>query len=211
MYTLNLMRIALELALDDHVYEDIASKFFEHFLYIAEAMTNIGGEGIGLWDEADEFYYDVLHLPGGERIPLRLRSMVGLIPLFAVEVLDASVFARLPGFQRTDCTGFSTIARSSPSWFRAGATPSAGERHLLSLLRGHRMKRLLSRMLDETEFLSDYGVRSLSKFHENNPYVFEHAGNRIGVHYVHGRMCINCVRRQFELARARSGCRSIFC
>ncbi len=86
MYTLNLMRIALELAFDDRVYEDIASKFFEHFLYIAEAMTNIGGDGIGLWDEADEFYYDALHLPGGERIPLKLRSMVGLIPLFAVEV-----------------------------------------------------------------------------------------------------------------------------
>ena len=89
MYTLNLMRIALELALDDHVYEDIASKFFEHFLYIAEAMTNIGGDGIGLWDETDEFYYDVLHLPDGERMPLRLRSMVGLIPLFAVEMLDS--------------------------------------------------------------------------------------------------------------------------
>ncbi len=85
MYTLNLMRIALELALTDHVYEDIASKFFEHFLYIAEAMTNIGGEGIGLWDEEDEFYYDVVHLPGGERIPSRVRSLVGLIPLFAVE------------------------------------------------------------------------------------------------------------------------------
>ena len=98
MYTLNLMRIALELALEDRVYEDIASKFFEHFLYIAEAMTNIGGDGIGLWDETDEFYYDVLHLPDGERIPLRLRSMVGLIPLFAVEVLDGSVFARLPEF-----------------------------------------------------------------------------------------------------------------
>src|SRR5438067_2497437 len=86
MYTLNLMRIALELALTDHVYEDIASKFFEHFLYIAEAMTNIGGNGIGLWDDEDEFYYDVVHLPDGERIPLRVRSLVGLIPLFAVEV-----------------------------------------------------------------------------------------------------------------------------
>ena len=185
MYTLNLMRIALELALEDHVYEDIASKFFEHFLYIAEAMSNIGGDGIGLWDETDEFYYDVLHLPDGERIPLRLRSMVGLIPLFAVEVLDASVFTRLPQFTarlRWFLDHRPQLARLVSRWI----DPSAGERHLLSLLRGHRMKRLLARMLDETEFLSDYGVRSLSKIHASNPYVFEHAGNQISVHYIAG-------------------------
>ena len=144
MYTLNLMRIALELALDDHVYEDIATKFFEHFLYIAEAMTNIGGDGIGLWDEADEFYYDVLHLPDGERIPLRLRSMVGLIPLFAVEVLDGSVFSPIARLQRPRALVSRAPARSWRDWSRAGDDPSAGERHLLSLLRGHRMKRLLA-------------------------------------------------------------------
>ncbi|HEY3908874.1 MAG TPA: glucosidase [Stellaceae bacterium] len=190
MYTLNLMRIALELALDDRVYEDIASKFFEHFLYIAEAMTNIGGEGIGLWDETDEFYYDVLHLPNGGRIPLRLRSMVGLIPLFAVEVLDASVFTRLPKFSARAHWFLDhrpQLAKLVSRW----RDPSAGERHLLSLLRGHRMKRLLSRMLDETEFLSDYGVRSLSKFHEKNPYVFEYAGNRISVGYSAGECASN--------------------
>ncbi len=185
MYTLNLMRIALELALGDRVYEDIASKFFEHFLYIAEAMTNIGGDGIGLWDEADEFYYDVLHLPNGERIPLRLRSMVGLIPLFAVEVLNSSVLTRLPAFSaraRWFLDHRPRLAQLVSYWH----DPNAGELHLLSLLRGHRMKRLLSRMLDETEFLSDYGVRSLSKYHQNNPYVFEHAGNRISVSYIPG-------------------------
>ncbi len=185
MYTLNLMRIALELALDDHVYEDIASKFFEHFLYIAESMTNIGGNGIGLWDEADEFYYDVLHLPDGQRIPLRLRSLVGLIPLFAVEVLDASVFARLPSFTRRALWFLEhrpQLARLVSRWH----DPSAGDKHLLSLLRGHRMKRLLSRMLDPTAFLSDYGVRSLSKFHQAHPYVFEYAGNSISVGYVPG-------------------------
>ena len=185
MYTLNLMRIALELALEDHVYEDIASKFFEHFLYIAGAMTNIGGDGIGLWDEADEFYYDVLHLPDGERIPLKLRSMVGLIPLFAVEVLDASVFTRLPHFTarlRWFLDHRPQLAQLISRWHQAGAD----ERHLLSLLRGHRMKRLLERMLDETEFLSDFGVRAISKTHDKNPYVFEHAGNRITVRYMSG-------------------------
>ena len=185
MYTLNLMRIALELALDDHVYQDIASKFFEHFLYIAEAMTNIGGDGIGLWDESDEFYYDVLHLPDGRRIPLRLRSMVGLIPLFAVEVLDASVFTRLPQFRGRTFWFLNhrpQLARLVSRWH----DPNAGELHLLSLLRGHRMKRLLSRMLDETEFLSDYGVRSLSKYHEKNPYVFHYSGREISVHYAAG-------------------------
>jgi hypothetical protein len=174
MYTLNLMRIALELALFDHVYEDIASKFFEHFLYIAEAMTNIGGDGIGLWDEADEFYYDVLHCPDGKRIPLQVRSLVGLIPLFAVEVLDTSVFARLPLFSaRTHwfLERRPQLARLVSRWNDA----KNGERHFLSLLRGHRMKRLLNRMLDETLFLSDYGVRSLSKQYGKEPYIFEHA------------------------------------
>ena len=185
MYTLNLMRVALELALTDHVYEDIASKFFEHFLYIAEAMTNIGGDGIGLWDEEDEFYYDVLHLSNGERIPLRLRSLVGLIPLLAVEVLDSSALARLPRFNaRTHwfLEHRPHLARLVSRWYDA----RGGERHLLSLLRGHRMKRLLNRMLDETAFLSDFGVRSLSKFYEEYPYVFEHSGNRFEVSYVPG-------------------------
>jgi len=185
MYALNLMRIALELALDDAVYEDIATKFFEHFLYIAAAMSNIGGEGIGLWDEEDEFYYDVLQLPNGQRIPLRVRSMVGLIPLFAVEVLDAAVFERLPRFTarlRWFLDHRPELARLVSRWHDS----SEEERHLLSLLRGHRMKCLLRRMLDETEFLSDYGVRALSKYHEQHPYVFEHAGNRFAVGYVPG-------------------------
>jgi hypothetical protein len=182
MYTLNLMRIALELALEDRVYEDIASKFFEHFLYIAEAMTNIGGDGIGLWDEQDEFYYDVLHLSDGERIPLRVRSLVGLIPLFAVEVLDASVIAQLPRFTARlhwFLEHRPNLARLVSRWHDA----STGEKHLLSLLRGHRMKRLLNRMLDETLFLSDFGVRSLSKLHGEHPYVFEHAGTQLSVSY----------------------------
>jgi hypothetical protein len=182
MYSLNLMRIALELALHDPVYEDIATKFFEHFLQIAAAMSRVASDGSGLWDEQDEFYYDVLRLPGRVSIPVRLRSMVGLIPLFAVETLDAELLEKLPGFRerlewylnyRPD------LARLVSHW----DVPGRGERRLLSLLRGHRMKCLLRRMLDETEFLSDHGVRSVSRQHLESPYVFSNRGRSVIVSY----------------------------
>ena len=99
MYALNMMRIALELARDDYIYEDTASKFFEHFLYIARAMSDIAGQGIGLWDEEDNFYYSVLHLPSGENVPLKIRSMTGLIPLFAVEVIEHDLLDAMPHFK----------------------------------------------------------------------------------------------------------------
>jgi hypothetical protein len=168
MYCLNLLRIALELAQHNPVYEDIATKFFEHFLDIAAAI-NSDEDGLGLWDEEDEFYYDELRTPDGREVVLKVRSIVGLIPLFAVEVLDPSLLEKLHGFTgrmqwylnyRPD------LARLVSRWQEHGV----GERHLLSLLRGHRMKCLLRRMLDETEFLSDYGVRALSKVHEREPY-----------------------------------------
>jgi hypothetical protein len=184
MYCLNLMRIALELATRDHVYEEIATKFFEHFLQIAEAMTNMG-DGIGLWDEADSFYYDVLNLPNGQTIPLRVRSMVGLIPLFAVETLEPELLDPVPDFtkrlewylkHRPD------LAALVSRW----QTPGAGERRLLSLLRGHRMKMVLRRMLDESEFLSDYGIRAISRYHLEHPYRFEWNGNTMTVEYQPG-------------------------
>jgi hypothetical protein len=185
MYCLNLMRIAVELALHNRVYEDIATKFFEHFLHIAEAMTHIAKEGIGLWDEKDEFYYDVLNLPDGQTLPLKVRSMVGLIPLFAVETVDPDVLERLPDFARRLRWFLNyrpDLARLVSRW----EEPGLGERHLLSLLRGHRMKRLLRRMLDETEFLSKYGVRALSKVHESQPYQFSCYGESLGVSYQPG-------------------------
>lgn len=185
MYSLNLMRIALELAQHNHVYEDIASKFFEHFLHIAEAMTNMGGKGQGLWDEEDEFYYDWLNLPGDEAIPLKIRSMVGLIPLFAVETLEPELLQHVPQFARRLDWFLNyrpDLARLVSRW----SEPGRGERRLLSLLRGHRMKRLLRRMLDENEFLSPYGVRAVSKHHEQNPYVFHHNGISFGMKYLPG-------------------------
>jgi hypothetical protein len=172
MFCLNLLRIALELARQNPVYENIATKFFEHFLAIAGAMNNLGGEGIGLWDEGDKFYYDVLHMPGGPYQPLRVRSLVGLMPLLAVETIEPELLDAMPGFKerlewylenRPDLA--SLISR----WHE----PGAGDRRLIALTRGHRMKCLLRRMLDPEEFLSDYGVRSLSKFHAANPYTLQ--------------------------------------
>ena len=182
MYCLNMMRMALELALEKPVYQDLATKFFEHFLYIAGAMTNIGNEGIDLWYEEDEFFYDVLHCPSGKIIPLKIRSMVGLIPLFAVETLEPDMLEKVPQFRqrlewflgyRPDLAGL--VSR----WYE----PGLGERRLLSLLRGHRMKRLLKRMLDETEFLSEYGIRALSRYHHENPYEFHVDGDIFTVRY----------------------------
>jgi hypothetical protein len=182
MYSLNLLRIALELARRNPVYEDIATKFFEHFLQIAGAMSNMAGDGPGLWDEQDEFFYDVLELPDGARIPLRLRSLVGLIPLFAVETLDPELLDQLPGFrQRLEwfLDYRPDLARLVSRWYE----PGRGERRLLSLLRGHRMKCLLRRALDETEFLSEYGVRSLSRQHRDAPYLFSERGQSLRVSY----------------------------
>ena len=181
MYCLNLMRIALELATRDHVYEEIATKFFEHFLQIAEAMTNMG-DGIGLWDEADSFFYDVLNLPNGQTIPLKVRSMVGLIPLFAVETLEPQLLDPVPEFTKR-LEWYLKYRPDLAALVSRWQTPGAGERRLLSLLRGHRMKMVLRRMLDESEFLSDYGIRAISRYHLEHPYRFEWNGNTMTVEY----------------------------
>jgi hypothetical protein len=182
MYALNLMRIALELALHNHVYEDIASKFFEHFLGIAEAMNSRYNNDDGLWDDKDQFYYDVLNLPDDVRIRLRIRSMVGLIPLFAVESLEPELLDRLPGFRKRLewlLANRPDLAKLVSRW----QAPGRGERRLLSLLRGHRMKQLLRRMLDPAEFLSDHGVRALSRAHLDRPYELRIDGNDLTVRY----------------------------
>jgi len=185
MYTLNLLRMSLELAKENPTYQSLATKFFEHFLYIAGAMANVNNDGINLWDEEDEFFYDVLSLPNNERLKLKVRSMVGLIPLFAVEVLDEEIFQMMPDFTaRLDwfLQNRPDLANLISRWGVRGKN----QRHLLSLLRGHRMKRLLKRMLDEKEFLSPYGVRALSRHHLDNPYVLHANGSQFSVRYQPG-------------------------
>jgi hypothetical protein len=182
MFCLNMMTIALELATKDAAYEDIATKFFEHFLYIAEAMNNIAGEGISLWNEEDEFFYDVLHLEHGATIPLKLRSMVGLIPLFAVTTIEPNLLEKVTEFKHRlewFLDHRPGLAKLVSHWQEAGM----GQRRLLAILRGHRMKRVLNRMLDENEFLSPYGVRALSHIYADQPYTLHVDGSEYQVSY----------------------------
>jgi len=182
MYCLNLLRMALELALHDPAYEDIASKFFEHFLSIAGAINGVGEDRLGLWDDSDEFYYDQLVFPDNSHVALKVFSVVGLIPLFANQVLEPEVLKLLPEFSaRMEwfLKHRPNLANLVSNWRVAGE----GDRRLLSLLRGHRMTALLRRMLDEKSFLSDYGVRALSKVHEQEPFRFAAGGMNHEVGY----------------------------
>ena len=169
MFALNMMRISIELALYNPIYEEMATKFFEHFLYIANALDNMGGDDFSLWDNEDEFFYDAISTNKGECMFLKLRTIVGLIPMFAVEVIEDEMLEKLPLFKaRMDwiMENKPELASLVSHWEVKGQD----SKHLLSLLRGHRLKRLLVRMLDENEFLSDYGVRALSKIYEDNPF-----------------------------------------
>jgi hypothetical protein len=182
--------IAFELASEDPAYEDVASKFFEHFVAISEAMNAVGGDG--LWDEDDGFYYDELHIDG-QLLPLRIRSMVGIIPLFVCGILEDRVVARLPGFRKR----FQWFLDNRPALahhivsgtFSRGpraATHSDGvplEGRLLSIASRERLVRTLRYVLDEAEFLSPHGVRSLSRFHADHPFVLEAAGHAYSVEY----------------------------
>lgn len=184
MYALNMMRISLELATRNHVYESTATKFFEHFLAIAEVMTRQSGNR-GLWDEVDQFYFNVLQRPDGAAIPLRMFSLVGLFPLFAVEVLEPGMLKQCPEFtERLQwvLTHRPDLAALVSHWDVEGQ----GERRLLSLLRGHRMKALLRRMLDETAFLSPYGIRSVSRVHLDQPFTLDLDGQHFRAAYVPG-------------------------
>jgi Glycosyl hydrolase family 63 C-terminal domain len=182
MYCLNMLAIALELAKEDRAYEDIASKFFEHFVYIAHAMNNFGSRGKSLWDEEDGFYYDVLHLPNGEDHFLKVRSMVGLIPLFGVETLEPEAIDKLPGFKRR-MQWFIDNHPDVPDHIDMSQSSARGTRLLLSLVSKKRLGRVLSRMLDESEFLSPYGIRALSRYHKDHPYELRFNGTVNSVNY----------------------------
>ncbi len=182
MFCLNMLAIALELARGDAAYEDMATKFFEHFLYIAGALNGIGRTNISLWDETDEFFYDVIQQQGVAARPLRVRSFVGLIPLFAVETIEAAELERLPSFRaRMDwfLENRADLASLVPRWDE----PGQGATRLLALVHGHRMKALLRRAFDPAEFLSDYGLRSLSRYHRDHPYEETEGGVTYRVDY----------------------------
>ena len=182
-FCLTMLSIADELARQDPVYQNSAIRFFEHFFHIAHAMSNMGGAGIDLWDDEDQFFYDVVHLTSGENIPIKTRSMVGLVPLFAVHVLMPAETADLDRF----------VARARdflerrPSLLKNVApvgVPGDGSSQLLAVLGTERLEAVLRRMLDPAEFLSDYGIRSVSRHHLAHPYVFTAAGQQFEVKYL---------------------------
>jgi hypothetical protein len=182
MYCLNMLAIALELSKDDSAYEDVASKFFEHFVYICRAMNNIGGEGIELWNREDGFFYDVLDLPDGRKFPMKVRSMVGLIPLFAVETIDSELIDGLPGFKRR-LQWFMENRPDFAQHVETETTPDGRVRRFFSLVNRQRLRQICRYLLDEGEFLSPHGIRAVSRFHREHPYVLDVMGMEHRVDY----------------------------
>lgn len=182
MYALNLLTVALELALEKPVYEDIASKFFEHFIYIAAAMNGLEEGSTKLWDDADQFYYDVLNLPDGRQIQLKVRSMVGLAALFAVSLIPQATLDRLPNFRRR-AIWFLEQRPHLVEDIGYIATRGQQDIRILSLLTPDKLRHILARLLDENEFLSDYGIRAISRYHADHPFVMVVEGQEHRVDY----------------------------
>ena len=169
MYTLNMLAIALELASGDQAYEDVASKFFEHFVRITEAMNHMGRSKHGLWDDEDGFYYDVLTLPDGRHLPIRLRSAVGYLALFAVETLEPKVVDKLAGFRKR-MEWFLDNNATLKQHMDEQRLPDGSVRRLLSVVNLERLPRMMRYLLDENEFLSPNGMRALSRYYLDHPY-----------------------------------------
>jgi hypothetical protein len=186
MFALGLMRIAIELTAVDPGYEDLASKFFEHFIYISAAIHgDVAGRNLGLWDEQDQFYYNSLQIPGEAPVTLRIRSIAGLLPILASAVLPRDFDRNLPSFAaraRWFLTHRPDYAALVSDW----ETPGPKGHRLLALVRKHRLNAVLTRLLDEGEFLSPYGVRSVSKVHLEHPFVFERDGEQFCLKYEPG-------------------------
>ena len=184
-FSQRMFQIAIELALHDSIYEDLAIKFFEHTMWISGAMDRIGDHQDELWDETDGFFYDVLRLPDGDSTRLKVRSLVGLLPLMAVAVFPSEAFEKLPRF-KARAQEFIMRHPELTQNVHLPSTPGVRGRLMLSILNQDKLRRVLSRMLDESEFLSDYGIRSLSRHHLDDPYYFYHAGQEFKVGYVAG-------------------------
>ena len=200
-FSQQMLRIAVELALHEPLYEEFVEKFFQHTLFIAGAMDRVGDRHDEMWDEEDGFFYDVLRLPDGSATRLKVRSIVGLLPLAAVAVFEEDILAKLPKFReraRLFNARHPELAANMhlPAAARRGQPPHAVHR------RRDKLRRILARMLDEAEFFGPHGIRALSRFHLEHPYVFHHAGQEHRVAYVPGDSDTGHVRRQLQLARA---------
>ena len=182
MFCLDMLTIAVELAVENPIYEGLACKFFEHFVYIASAMDRIGIHDDELWDEEDGFYYDVLRLPSGECMRIKLRSMVGLIPLFAVAVFSPDVLERLPRVRKR-VVHFAQLNAGLMTQICNPAEPGVAGRILMSPVNRQKLTRILQRVLDPNEFLSPYGIRALSRYHKDHPYAFAADGHVYRVDY----------------------------
>ncbi len=190
MYALNMLHISLELASHNKAYEESAAKFFRHFLNIGWAMHHIGKKDISLWDEKDAFYYDAIQFENGTSQRLKIRSLVGIIPLLAVEIMHSNVFEHLPEFN----TRLKVIRLTRPDLTRIISDiekKNKDGKYLFAIMIGDRLESLLKRLLDEAEFLSDYGIRSLSRTHKDNPYEFEYQGNKYSINYEPGESSSN--------------------
>ncbi len=185
MYAINMLRMSLELAEHNQAYEESAAKFFRHFLNIGWAMHHIGQKDISLWDDQDAFYYDAIQFENGTSQRLRIRSLVGIIPLLAVEIMHKDIFEKLRQFN----TRLQVIKLTRPDLTRIISDiekRNTEGNYLFAIMIGDRLEHLLKRLLDEAEFLSDYGIRSLSKIHQDKPYIFGYQGEDYSIRYEPG-------------------------